>query len=102
LAAWRATHEGLHPEHDVGGETLSLVEATSQISEGFREAETDCRQISNCHQSVDNGARETVGFERLRVAEAIHRISEWTKELARLCTSLEVASQWGGATARTQ
>lgn len=77
-----------------GGRTLSLVEATTRIATGLREASAACRQISNCHRSVGNGSRVDVGLGWLQLGTAFDKIAGEVKELARRCSMLQVASEW--------
>ncbi len=86
--------DGKPTERKFGGETLGLVDATLRISQGLKDAEAGCRQISNCHRSKGNGSKEEIGFRWLRLSMAIQQISEWVKELERLCSMLKVSSEW--------
>jgi hypothetical protein len=94
LSGFNRPEDGQPTKRLFGGKTLSLVEATTRISTGLREAAAGCRQISNCHRSVGNGSKEDVGFSWLRLAIALDRIGDDVKELERRLSMLWVTSQW--------
>jgi hypothetical protein len=87
LSGYNRMEDGNASERVLTGEGLSLVEATTRINTGLKDAASGARQIAN-------GQR--MSFEWLRLAMVYEHIAKRARELARECTKLEVASHWGG------
>jgi len=77
--------DGKATERVFGGEGLSLVEATTRISQGLRDAAAGAQQIANAQH---------MSLEWLRLAGAYDHFAERARKLAGECSMLQVASQW--------
>lgn len=93
LSGFNRMMDGKPSDKVFGGETLTLVDATTRISQGLKNAAAGARQIANCQR---------MSLEWLRLAQVFDHFADRAKELGIICSQLKVASQWGGATARRQ